>query len=90
MPKICYVDKRFNRSSVAIIDQANTIIVEYAAQGYDLTLRQLYYQFVARGLIANRDLEYKAKLAEEEQEKEQLKAISDRWDDIVDFLEDTS
>jgi hypothetical protein len=59
VPKICYVDKRFNRSSVAIIDQANAIIADYAAQGFDLTLRQLYYQFVARGLIPNRDTEYK-------------------------------
>lgn len=59
MPKICYVPKRFSRSSQAIIEQAWSIIEEYAAQGFDLTLRQLYYQFVARALIPNKDSEYK-------------------------------
>jgi len=42
-----------------MIAQANKIINEYQAQGFNLTLRQLYYQFVARGLIANRVTEYK-------------------------------
>ena len=31
----------------------------YAAQGFTLTLRQLYYQFVARDLLANTLAEYK-------------------------------
>lgn len=59
MPKICYIERKFARSSQEIIDRANAIIAEYTAQGYDLTLRQLYYQFVARDLIPNRDTEYK-------------------------------
>jgi hypothetical protein len=59
MPKICYTHKRFSPDSLAIVDKANEIIGEYQAAGYDLTLRQLYYQFVARGLIANKDSEYK-------------------------------
>lgn len=59
MPKINYVDKNFSRGSLAIIEQANKIIADYAAQGYDLTLRQLYYQFVSRDLIANKQTEYK-------------------------------
>lgn len=59
MPKINYVDKRFTDSSLAIIDKANDIIEEYSAQGYDLTLRQLYYQFVSRNLIRNEQKEYK-------------------------------
>ena len=33
------------------IEQANAICAEYANQGLVLTLRQLYYQFVARGLL---------------------------------------
>lgn len=41
------------------IAQANQIIDEYRADGYDLTLRQLYYQFVARDIIANSQQEYK-------------------------------
>ena len=59
MSKICYVAKRFNRSSTVIIDRANEIIDEYTAQGFDLTLRQLYYQLVSRNFIANKDSEYK-------------------------------
>lgn len=59
MPKICYTHKRFSPDSLAIVEKANEIIGEYQAAGYDLTLRQLYYQFVARGLIANKDSEYK-------------------------------
>lgn len=49
----------FRRSSLAIIDQANEICADYQAQGYNLTLRQIYYQFVARGLLANNDRNYK-------------------------------
>ncbi len=45
--------------SAAIIEQANEIIEDYEAQGYTLTLRQLYYQFVARDLIPNSDRSYK-------------------------------
>ena len=41
------------------ISTAVEIIDEYADQGLSLTLRQLYYQFVARGLIPNDDKEYK-------------------------------
>lgn len=57
--KIPYITKRFSKTSFAIIACANDIIEEYASQGYVLTLRQLYYQFVARDLIANRQSEYK-------------------------------
>lgn len=59
MPVIAYIDKTFTSRSLAIIDQANQICADYRRQGYDLTLRQLYYQFVSRDLIANRDTEYK-------------------------------
>jgi len=36
----------------------NEILEEYDNQGYVLTLRQLYYQLVARGIIANEVREY--------------------------------
>lgn len=51
--KIRYLQRKFQAKSQTIIDQANEIIKEYQAQGYELTLRQLYYQFVARGLLPN-------------------------------------
>lgn len=41
------------------IDRAEQICREYATQGYDLTLRQLYYQFVARAWIPNNMRSYK-------------------------------
>jgi hypothetical protein len=53
MPKICYVPKQFRGSSFELIQHANTIIATYAAQGFTLTLRQLYYQFIARALMPN-------------------------------------
>ena len=42
-----------------LIDQADDIINEYDALGYILTVRQLYYQFVARGIIENSERSYK-------------------------------
>lgn len=41
------------------VGQANAIVAEYRGQGYQLTLRQLYYQFVARGFIPNNMRSYK-------------------------------
>lgn len=57
--KICYIKKRFKKTSREIIEQANSIISEYHSQGMKLTLRQLYYQFVARALIKNTVQNYK-------------------------------
>lgn len=57
--KHCYETHSFRAESLALIDHAQTIIAEYQAQGYDLTLRQLYYQFVARALLANTERNYK-------------------------------
>jgi hypothetical protein len=59
MPKVCYVSREFAPKTLEVIKQANAIIRTYRAQGYDLTLRQLYYQFVSRDLIANKQSEYK-------------------------------
>lgn len=53
-----FVSKKFQDKSLAIIAAANEIISEYTAQGYTLTLRQLYYQFVARDLMANHQRNY--------------------------------
>lgn len=59
MPTRTYINKSFRGAALEIIQRADAIARAYAAQGFDLTLRQLYYQFVARALIANRDTEYK-------------------------------
>ena len=57
--KQCYVPKTFSRSSQQVIDQVNDILNEYRRLGYVLTLRQLYYQLVARGHIENNLQSYK-------------------------------
>lgn len=59
MPKIAYVEKRFSRSSLELIETCNTIIADYLAQGYRLTLRQLYYQLVSRNIVENTERSYK-------------------------------
>jgi hypothetical protein len=57
--KIKYEDIKFYGRALTMIAQANEIIVEYEKQGYSLTLRQLYYQFVSRNYLPNTDKEYK-------------------------------
>lgn len=59
MPLICYEETNFSVARRAIIRQAQEIIESYRRQGYTLTLRQLYYQFVARDLIPNSERSYK-------------------------------
>jgi hypothetical protein len=59
MPKISYKPRKFSGEVEALIAQANRIIGEYVAQGYSLTLRQLYYQFVSRDLLPNNQQSYK-------------------------------
>ena len=59
MSKIKYQDKRFSPDSALVIVQADSIIQAYQAQGLNLTLRQLYYRFVAGGLLPNQQREYK-------------------------------
>jgi hypothetical protein len=39
--------------TLALVERANTIVQEYLAQGFELTLRQLFYQTVARGILEN-------------------------------------
>lgn len=46
------------KSSLDRIAQANEIIAQYEADGLVLTLRQLYYQFVAKALIENSEKSY--------------------------------
>jgi hypothetical protein len=54
----CFARKNFHRKTQALIEQANAIIAEYRAARFTLTLRQLYYQFVARGFLENSQKSY--------------------------------
>lgn len=79
MPRIQYVARDFSAKSLEVIRTADEICRTYSDQGYDLTLRQLYYQFVARGLLANQQSEYK-----------RLGAIVNdarQWGQVATFLE---
>jgi hypothetical protein len=79
--KIRYIDKNFYKKTEALISVANSIIEEYAGQGFDLTLRQLYYQLVARDHIPNSQKEYK-KLSVVISDARMAGLID--WDAIVD------
>jgi hypothetical protein len=54
-----FIDHKFNAESLKLIQLCNGILDEYNAQGYRLSLRQLYYQLVARGYIENSVRSYK-------------------------------
>lgn len=49
---------RLNAQNIERLEQINSIIREYQADGYKLTLRQLYYQLVSREIIPNQQKEY--------------------------------
>lgn len=58
MPKIAYKQINFRDKSLELIEKVNEIVGEYDAQDYELTLRQLYYQLVARDIIPNNQRSY--------------------------------
>lgn len=54
-----YLNVAFRSDTAALIDVMNQIIDEYTGQGFRLTVRQLYYQLVARAIIENTERSYK-------------------------------
>src|SRR5215471_232910 len=54
-----FIPGKPHAATLAVVEQANTIIDEYLAQDFRLTLRQLFYQFVARALLENLFAQYK-------------------------------
>lgn len=59
MARIAYENWNPRGQSLELIGIAEQICSSYQAQGYDLTLRQLYYQFVSRDVIPNNQRQYK-------------------------------
>lgn len=53
-----YEDIKFQKATLELIGIANQIIDDYERRGYSLTLRQLYYQFVQRNLLPNKQSSY--------------------------------
>jgi len=54
-----FVPWKPHAATLTVVEQVNTIIEEYLAQGFTLTLRQLFYQTVARALLENTFQQYK-------------------------------
>lgn len=59
MSKEQFIVKKFSPASLATLDQIVTVVNEYSDMGYTLSLRQLYYQLVARDFIPNNLQSYK-------------------------------
>lgn len=57
--KIEYIKRSFAQSTLDTISLCNSIINDYADQGFSLTVRQLYYRLVAQDSIENSQKEYK-------------------------------
>jgi hypothetical protein len=54
VPNIKYANINLADWKMEIVERAISIVDEYRGQGYDLTLRQVYYQFVARDWLPPR------------------------------------
>ena len=92
--KIQYEEWSPRPETMETVEDAQRIISDYEAQGYSLTLRQLYYQFVAKNLVENSLRSYKnlgnvitkARMAG----LISWEAIEDRNRDHHDFLKEES
>lgn len=51
MPKICYTPVKFADKTLRLIADASAIVEEWQSQGYDMTVRQVYYQMIAKDLF---------------------------------------
>lgn len=57
--KQAYIEHNFKPASLALIETIDEICADYRRQGFVLTVRQLYYQLVARNIIPNTERSYK-------------------------------
>lgn len=54
-----FKSKKFRKDAINLIAYCDKIMEKYALEGYDLSLRQLYYQLVSQNIIDNKVSEYK-------------------------------
>ena len=52
-------ESKLGKQRLALLNKVNSILEEYANDGYTLSLRQLYYQLVARDVIPNTVNDYR-------------------------------
>ncbi|MHB0964851.1 MAG: hypothetical protein ACYC36_00220 [Bellilinea sp.] len=57
--KEAFIERTFSAANATMIQKINRVLEEYRRQGYRLSLRQLYYQLVARDIIPNSLRSYK-------------------------------
>lgn len=57
--KQTFIEKNFRADKVALLGIVNNVLSNYFRQGYDLTLRQLFYQLVSKDIIPNTQRSYK-------------------------------
>lgn len=101
--KELFIEKRFGSDALGMIKTINGILDDYRSQGFDLSLRQLYYQLVSKALIENTERSYKnignlvsdARLAGmidwdmiRDRGREMIK--NPHWEDPKDFLENVA
>jgi hypothetical protein len=54
-----YEDRKFTKETLDLIEKCNAICNSWMRQGYVMTVRQLYYQLVARAIVPNTVQSYK-------------------------------
>ena len=59
MSRETYKDFKFNHATGQLVAAMNLVIDDLSAQGYRLTVRQLYYQLVSKDIIENTERSYK-------------------------------
>lgn len=55
---ICYESRNFSTARLAMIEKVNQVVDKFEADGYVLTVRQIYYQFVKNDWIPNQSQSY--------------------------------
>lgn len=79
--KEVFIETKFTDRVLTVINQANSIIDEYTVMGFDLSVRQLFYQFVSRNIFVNTPENYMS-LADVVRKAREAGLID--WDTIKD------
>jgi len=53
-----FINKTFNDEALELIEECDAVIEKYVEAGYELTVRQLYYQMIARDLFPDSWIDY--------------------------------
>lgn len=93
-------DKKFGKDNLEMLEKIMEVVEEFERQKIKLTLRQLYYQLVSRGIIPNVQKEY-ARLSslltdarycglidwEAIEDRIRVPEIPQEFDDVLDLIE---